>query len=295
VAAGATRKEVSVHLFCDPSKISRIETGRVTPSLRDVRDLLQFYGVKGVQRDDLLRLAHGAREKEPWWRAYDDVPDVRTYVALEESAVSICSYESLVIPGLLQVEEYARVIIGTLFPNLGCEKVERLVEVRLRRQSLLRKDDPVMLRVVLDEAALHRMLSEREVMRGQLRYLIEAASMPTMTFQLLPFSAGLHPGMAGPFTILSFADAADRDIVYFEDFTGNVYVEEPDQLEQYNAKFEQLQMAACSPEESTTALIELAKSYDLELDGVELSVACTVEKRSPFRKTELESGSVRGL
>jgi transcriptional regulator with XRE-family HTH domain len=262
-AAGLTRKQASAHLFCDSSKISRIETGRVTASPRDVRDLLQLYGVTGQQRDDLLRLACDARQREPWWHAYGDLPDVRTYVAFEEAAVSICSYESFAVPGLLQVEEYARLIIAAVLPDLHHETVERLVELRMTRQSMLCGDDPVTLRVVLDEAAIPRMISERKIMRRQLHHLIEAADMPKVTVQLLPFSAGPHPGMAGPFTILGFADAADQDVVYLESLTGDVYLDQPDQLNRYRAKFEHLQAVALPPDESTAFLVELARSCDL--------------------------------
>jgi hypothetical protein len=258
-AAGLTSKQASDHLFCTPSKISRIEKARVTANPRDVRDLLELYEVNAQQREELLRLAHEARQKEAWWHAYGDVPNVRTYIALEKAAASICYYESLVVPGLLQVEDYARLIISAIFPELRRERIERLVELRTTRQSLLCGDDPLTLVAVLDEAALHRLVSERQVMRRQLHRLIEAADLPNVTLQLLPFRAGPHSGMAGPFTILGFADAAVTGVVYLEHSSGDVYLDRADQVNRYRTRFEQLQAVAFTPDESTTFLVELAR------------------------------------
>lgn len=256
-AAGLTSKQASDHLFCTPSKISRIETGRVTANPRDVRDLLELYGANGQQREDLLRLAHEARQKETWWRAYGDVPDVRTLIAFEESAASICVYESLVIPGLLQVEDYARLILRAIFPNLPHERIERLVELRMTRQSLLEVDDPPTLEVVLDEAALHCLVSDRGVRERQLHRLIEAVGMPNVAFQLLAYRTGPHDGMAGPFTILSFVDPADPGVVHLEHSTGEVYLDRADQVDRYRTKFQHLQALACTPDESTAFLVDL--------------------------------------
>jgi hypothetical protein len=184
-------------------------------------------------------------------------------MAHERSAASICSYESLVIPGLLQVEEYTRLIIGGLFPDLTDQKVERLVELRMARQAILHGGNGVKLEVVLDEAALRRLSGERQVMRRQLRHLIDAASLPNVTVQLLPFQAGPHPGMAGPFTILGFADAADSDLVYIESSTGDVYIDQDDQLALYRTRFERLQAVALPPADSTAFLTELAEPAGL--------------------------------
>jgi transcriptional regulator with XRE-family HTH domain len=193
---GMTSEQVSAHLGCTPSKISRVETASVRANPRDVRDLLDLYRVNGRLGEDLLRLAQEARRKEDWWRAYRDVPDVRVYIALEQAASSILAYETLGIPGLLQVEGYARRITRAIFPDLDDRKVERLLELRMARQSLLDVDDAPTLEVVVDEAAIRRLTSQRELMWEQLKHLVDAAGRPNVTFQLLPFSAGPHGGMA---------------------------------------------------------------------------------------------------
>ncbi len=258
---GLTRKQVSEHLFCHISKVSRIETGKFTPNQRDVRDLLELYRVHGQFQDDLLRLAREARAKESWWETYDDVPDVRKYVSLEAVAVSIYSYESMAVPGIVQVAPYAKRILRAVFPSMRDDKVERLVELRMRRQTLLRSDVPATLWLVVDEAALHRIPDDPEILRPQLDRLIEAAGLGKVSFQIVPFSAGPHPGIAGPFTILEFAEAADRDIVYLEHSTGN-YVDQPPQVAEYKTKFSDLQSMARTPAQSLAALVELRHAAD---------------------------------
>lgn len=254
---GLTRKQVSEHLFCHISKVSRIETGKFTPNQRDVRDLLELYRVEGQVHDDLLRLARDARAKESWWEAYDDVPDVRKYVSLENAAHSICTYESHVLPGLVQVEPYAKHILNAVFPSMRQDRVERLVELRMRRRTSLGSEGPARLRLVVDEAALRRIPANPETLRPQVDRLIEVAGMEKVSFQIVPFAAGPHPGIAGPFTVLEFAAAADLDIVHLEHLTGNAYLDQPEQVEEYKAKFADLERLAWSPDESIAALLEL--------------------------------------
>jgi transcriptional regulator with XRE-family HTH domain len=200
--AGLTTDQVAGRLFCSPSKISRIETARVTGTLRDVRDMLELYEVSDQQRTDLLQLALEARQKDAWWHSCRDVPDVRTFMGFERATDSIRVYESLIIPGLLQVEHYACLITRSIFPTLNHETIKRHVELRLARQALLASDDAPTLSVVLDEAAIQHLVGMPHVIRDQLRHLTGAAHMPNVTFQVLPFAAGAHGGMIGPFMIL---------------------------------------------------------------------------------------------
>jgi transcriptional regulator with XRE-family HTH domain len=243
--AGLTLEQVAERLFCSMSKVSRIETARVTATIRDVRDLLDLYGIAGQQHDDLLRLAQQARQKGPWWHAFKGVHDVRTFFELERFAVSICIFECLLVPGLLQTREYVPLILARSFPHLSPQEVERLLELRLLRQSTLTGDDAPTLEVVVDEAALHRLVGGPQVMGRQLRRLVEAAQLPNVAFQVLPFMAGEHGGMAGPFTILGFPGDADRGVVHLEPRSGELYLDRPDQVEAYERLFRSLQAMAC--------------------------------------------------
>jgi transcriptional regulator with XRE-family HTH domain len=258
-AAGLTTDQVAAQLYCSPSKISRVETARVTAMLRDVRDMLELYQVSGQQQEDLLQLAREARQKDAWWHSCRDVPDVRTYMSFEKAAASIHVWESLIIPGLLQVEEYARLITRIIFSNLGEQELERHVELRMARQELLFRDEAPAVWVVLDEAALQRLVGMPTIIRHQLHHLTETARMPNVTLQVLPFRAGAHGGMIGPFTILGFPDSADPEVVHLESPTGDLYLDSTDQVHRYRILFKQLQVSALTPDESTVLLVDLAK------------------------------------
>jgi len=166
-AARLTCEEVAEHLECSASKISRVETGRVSVSPRDVRDMLELYGVPEQQRDSLVQLSRDSRQKG-WWHAYSDTiqPQFATYVGLESAASEIRVYEVNIIPGLLQTEDYARTMMRSGTMNGSHEDVERKVALRMARQPALTRDDPPMLWTVVDEAALRRRVGGTELMRS---------------------------------------------------------------------------------------------------------------------------------
>src|SRR6266853_228704 len=156
-AARLTCEEVAEHLECSTSKVSRIETGRVSVSPRDVRDMLDLYGVSAQQGASLVQLARDSRQKG-WWHAYSDTiqPQFATYIGLESAASEIRIYEVNLIPGLLQTEDYARAVIRAGMMNSPSEDVERSVALRMARQPAVTRDDPPKVWAVMDEAALRR-------------------------------------------------------------------------------------------------------------------------------------------
>src|SRR6185437_5766116 len=175
-AARLTCEEVAEHLECSASKISRVETGRVSVSPRDVRDMLELYGVTGKERDSLVQLARDSRQKG-WWHAYSDPhnPQIGTYVGLESAASEIRVYEVSLIPSLLQTEDYARAIITSGMMNGAGDNTERSVALRMARQPALTRAEPPLLWTVLDEAALRRRVGGAELMRAQLEHVLELA------------------------------------------------------------------------------------------------------------------------
>jgi transcriptional regulator with XRE-family HTH domain len=237
--AGVTIDQVAKELECSESKISRIETGQVTALPRDVDDMLKLYEVSDERRDELMQLAREARKKG-WWHAYGVVPR-SVYFGFEAAAEQISTYESMLIPGLLQTPAYARTILRTMHPNLSAEDIEQRVRVRKVRQDLLRQDDPPTVRVVLDEAVLRRPIGGPETMREQLDRLAEAAALPTVTIQVVPFHVGEHMGLFGPFTILSFREPSQSDVVYLENATRESFLEAEEELREYEYAFDQLQ------------------------------------------------------
>ena len=247
--AGITIDVVARRLGCSPSKVSRIETGHTSATPHDVENMLDICGVSRTISDELVEIASEARQKG-WWHPYSAVL-VGAYVGLESAASRIRSYEQQVIPGLLQSEEYAIAMIRTARSSDTDAELDRRVRVRMERQSLLIQDDPIDLWVVLDEAVVSRPVGGDDVMRDQLVRLVEAAELPNVTLQILPFQVGAHAGMDGPFAILDFPEAEDPDVVYAESATGGLFLEKADELQKYGTIFDTIQSTALTPEEST--------------------------------------------
>jgi hypothetical protein len=237
-----------------------VETAQVTATPRDVRDMLELYGVVGPQQDSLVQMAREARQKG-WWHKYRDYrSDQASYVGLEVAADSIRAYEALLIPGLLQITEYARSVIRALNPTASSEEIARRLELRLARQALISEANPPSLWVILDEAVLHRLVGGPGVMREQLNHLVEQAQLPNVTLQVLPNTAGAHPGMDGSFDILGFEEPGDPDVVHIENFTSQLYLERPEEVRRYTLIFDHLRAAALGPDDSSAFLAELAKN-----------------------------------
>ncbi len=259
-AARMTCEDVAEHLECSTSKISRIETGRVRVSPRDVRDMLDLYRVPEPQRDSLVQLARESRQKG-WWHAYSDTiePRFATYIGLESAASEIRIYEVTLIPGLLQTEDYARAVIAAGAVEGSPEAVERNVAFRMARQPALTSEDPPQLWAVLDEAALRRQVGGPGLMRLQLDHLLDLGGLPNVAIQVLPFGAGAHPAMGRPFVILAFPERADPDVVYLEDLTSALYVENVDEVDRYNVFFNHLRATALSFEDSAELITSVLK------------------------------------
>ncbi len=198
-ATGLTREEVARQLEWSPSTLFRIETGRSRPQPGNVRMLLELYGVTGPERDGLIQLTREARQPG-WWHSFRDVlPNpYEVYIGLEAGAASIRNFEPVVVPGLLQTADYAREIFRNGPIELDPDEVERLLEVRLARQQILAREDRPRLWAVIDEAVIHRVVGDTEVMRGQLRHLAGTAQQGKTTIQVVPYRAGAHAGTTGP-------------------------------------------------------------------------------------------------
>ena len=256
-AAGVTIDVVADRLGCSASKVSRIETGHTSATPRDVKDMLDIYGVQGSESEELVQIAREARQKG-WWHPYSTVL-TGAYVGLEAAARSVRAYEQQVVPGLLQTEQYAAAMICAARPDISVDETEQRVRVRMERQSLLIQDDPIDLWVVLDEAVVSRPVGGDEVMRDQLRRLAQAAELPNVTLQILPFEVGAHAGMDGTFAILDFPEVEDPAVVFAENATGGLFLEKSDELHRYAFIFDHIRSTALTPEESTKLITMLAE------------------------------------
>ncbi len=237
-------------------------------SPRDVRDISAIYGASPQEREYLIQLARDSRKKG-WWDAYKDAiePHFATYLGLESAAVEIRVYEAGLIPGLLQTQEYARAAISNgMLTGLGGD-VEQLVQLALTRTPALTAADAPRFWAVLDEAALRRQVGGPLVMREQLEHLLELARMPHVEIQVLPFEGGAHPAMGRTFVILSFADSGDPDVVYLEDLTSALYLEDADEVDCYNTSFDHLLAAGLSFTDSAALITEAISRTPVDQDA----------------------------
>ncbi|WP_340378149.1 helix-turn-helix transcriptional regulator [Streptomyces sp. SS7] len=258
---GMTAEQVAERLLVSQSKISRLENGRRSISQRDVRDLCGVYEVEDQRMvESLMEMAKDSRQ-QGWWHAFGDIP-YSVYIGLETDAESLRVYEPQTVTGLLQTRAYAEAIIRGALPERPEAEVDKRVQVRLRRQERITTEEgPLRLWVVLDEAALRRVVGSRLVMREQLEHLAELSRLPHVTVQVLPFEVGAHPGLNGQYTILEFADASDSSVVYIEGVTSDLYLEKAYDVQQYSVMYEHLRAQALNVEHSRRVIDDLAKEY----------------------------------
>jgi transcriptional regulator with XRE-family HTH domain len=262
---GLTVDQVAEQMLCSPSKVSRMETGQRGATQRDVRDLCRLYGVTDAAHAALMELAREGKQ-QAWWQSYE-LDNFATYVGLEEAAATIKQYQSTTIPGLLQTPEYARATAEVLIPEaspgvsrLSPERVDELVEVKLRRQEVLAMERSLQFAVVLDEAVLHRAVGGPAGMRVQLDRLIAVTNNHNVTIQIIPYGAGAHPAMDSTFTILEFAESVPS-VVYVEGLIGSLYVERSHDIARYERVFEHLRTIALTSQESIELIAKVSANY----------------------------------
>ncbi|MEV6558454.1 helix-turn-helix transcriptional regulator [Nocardia sp. NPDC051756] len=257
-AKGITPAAAGDHIRGSHAKISRLELGRTGYKDRDILDLLTLYGVtEPDQREMFLDLARKANEPG-WWHHYNDLlpPWFETYLGLEGAAQSIRTFEGQLVPGLLQTEDYTHAVIDVSHQSA---EAARRVELRAKRQEILELPGGPTLWAVLDEAVLHRPIGGKHVLRKQLEHLVEVSYKPSVTIQVLPFSAGVHAAAGSSFTLLRFAERELPDIVYLEQLTSAFYLDRSDDLEVYREVMDQVAVQAERPDQSRALLIAAAE------------------------------------
>ena len=258
-AAGFKREQVAARLRCAVSHISHLETMRNLPKGPELEVLLEFYGV-GERTAAFLDLVDAARRGRDWWLPFKgSVPEwLDLLLGMESSAVQIDSYDSMVVPGLFQTPAYAKAVIRAGEPELADAEVARRIELRMARQDVLtRQPDPPMVWSVLDESVLYRPAGEPQVLLEQLEHLLKLTDLPTLTIQLLPLEAGVHAGIEGTFTILTFPPelVGDPGVAYTEARTRGTYHEDPAEIMIYRNTLRRIQIHARTPQETRTLLV----------------------------------------
>jgi transcriptional regulator with XRE-family HTH domain len=258
---GLTREQVAERIGCAPVTITRIETGQSGARVGEVSLMLEVYGVTGDEREALLQVAKDAR-KRGWWHPYSStMPSwFQVYVGLEEEAASIQDYQPEVVPGILQVEAYARAtyLAEAIVPSE--DEINRQTTLRMERQKrLLEADNAPEMWFVCNEAVIRRVVGGRNAMKDQLDWLVALSRQPNITIQVLPFTAGAHPGMQGGFRILSFPEPADPAVVYVEYRRGSLYLEKVDDVHSYTLVFNHLRAQALGRDESRVLIASAAQ------------------------------------
>jgi hypothetical protein len=260
-AAGVSPDRAGYEIRASRSKISRMENGRVGFKHRDVADLLTLYGITDEQkRDSMLSLARQANTPG-WWSKYSDVLAgwFEAYLGLEGAASVIRTFELQFVHGLFQTEDYARAVTLLGYRTAPAEEIERRVSLRLKRQDLLTGPEPPQVWSVVDEAALRRPVGGRAVMRAQLKRLAEIARLPNVTIQVVPFGRGGHAAASGSFTILRFREPELPDIVYIEQLTSALYLDNRDDVDHYLEVMNNLSTEALTPARTARFLTEITR------------------------------------
>jgi transcriptional regulator with XRE-family HTH domain len=253
---GLTREEAGEAIRASEWKIHRLENGQVGFKERDIIDLLRLYQVTDPDEVAAFLLLTREANSPGWWQHYGDVLPrwFRTFVDLESAATLIRTYEGQFIPGLLQTDDYMRAVVQGAHLEESPEELGRRVRLRMARQILLTREHPPRLWAVVDEAALRRPVGGPEVMRGQLERLIDAAKLPNVTLQILPFGEGAHPAMVGSFSVLRFPDEELPDVVYIEHLTSALYLNKPEEVDQYLHVMESICVRAAAPDRTVELL-----------------------------------------
>jgi transcriptional regulator with XRE-family HTH domain len=251
-AKGVTRQQAGRAIRGSESKISRLELGRHGIKERDLVDLLALYEVTdAAEREVALEWArHG--NQTGWWQPYSDIAPTWqiTYLGLEQAASVIRSYHAQVLPELLQTEDYARAVAQVRHLGVDQTLMKYLVELQLARQHILHRPGPPRLWTVVDEAALRRVIGDPAVMRDQLEQLLRLSELPHIRLQVLTFTAGGHPAIAGSFTMLRFPGDLVPDVIYLEQLTTASFPDRDSDHHRYLHVMNRLGTLALEPEES---------------------------------------------
>ncbi|MER5620458.1 helix-turn-helix transcriptional regulator [Streptosporangium sp. NPDC002544] len=261
VERGLSMQEVAERMELTAASISRIETGRRGIRPRDLRAFLDMYEVPEADRDPMLALSREARQRG-WWQNYGDVlpGEYATLIGLEAEATSVKTYQQTLVPGLLQTADYARAVVAATRPGDMPEEIERRVSVRMERQKRLADDNPLELSVILGEGVVRQHVGTAEITASQLKHLAEVGRQPNIMIQILPYRAGAHQAMTGSFNIVGFPAPSDLDVIYLENMSSGLYLEDSADVRRYVAVFDYLRAAALSPADTTVMLMNASNN-----------------------------------
>jgi len=226
---GFTQRDVANEMDWSLSKLIRIETGAVSVSTTDLRALLGHYGVVDPDRvAELVEMAKAARQRSWWYRYRNQITtEFKVLLGYESSATVIRNFEPLLVPGLLQTEEYASEVLRIL--EVPHADIQDMVDLRAERQERLVRPDGPMLHFIVDENVMHRLVGSPALMRAQIRRMRELAQGPNITLRVIPFSAGLYSRARVAYQLLEFPEIEDEDVLFIENASGDIVIRESSQ------------------------------------------------------------------
>lgn len=263
IAAGLTCLDVAKALDCSESKISRMETGDRGLYADDVSAILGFLRVPAAKRTELLALVREGEERN-WHEIHGKLPtNWKDLIRFESEATAVRNYEPTLFPGLAQVADYSRAIISGANPKLTSAEIDTLVATRMTRQVIFSRHPAPIIHLIVDETVLTRPACSPEIMRAQLRHLLNLNERSMVTIQVVPFRTKAHPGLTGPFVLLDFE--SNPSVAYMDSCGTSSFLEEDQQIERVKVAWQGIRAVALSPEES----MRLVASALGELTGQE--------------------------
>jgi hypothetical protein len=262
-----TQDQVAKAMEWSLSKMNRIEKAKSTISINDLKALLSLYDITDEERiAELLALARavgkaGTARRSSWWKSYSDVapPELLELIDLESAASAISQFETMFVAGILQTEEYASSVLQVFYDEKSVpERVAALVDLRTRRRDLLTAKNAPKFSFLLDESVIHRQVGGSATTSQQLQHLISRAELPNVTIRIVPFTAGIHPGMKGPFELIQFADTPDENIVFREITSDDSISDDPAEAQNYLDAFTRITAVSLSPSDSVDRLRKAA-------------------------------------
>jgi transcriptional regulator with XRE-family HTH domain len=266
---GQSQKEVADALAWSPSKLLRIENGAVGITMTDLRALLDHYGVRDRKRvDELIRIAHESRKLSTATYGKSVPGSAIKFYNFRSSALRVRNLETLLVPGLLQTEEYANAVIRAFAnPDDSASDLDDRVVARMDQQALLDREGRPELYFIVDEAALWRWMGGLDVMRNQLEHLKKVAERPRLTIQVVPFRLGAHGGLRGSFQILEFAEGEDY-VLFLENARGDLISRDLEsEAERYLTLFWELESVATKPWELNAFIDHVIANLETKMDG----------------------------
>jgi transcriptional regulator with XRE-family HTH domain len=241
--------------------VNRYESNRGPVKWLVVDALCRAYDTTDEERSALVSLAKSANV-QGWWKSYNDaIPGwITPLLTLEDEAAEECHWANTYVPGLLQTRAYATSVIQAAEVRADPELIERMVDVRMKRQDVLKRESPPHIWAILDESVVRRRVGTHQVMAEQLGHLRAAASTPHVTVQILPFSVGAHAAESTSFIIIRGSEPT-LDVVHLSNLSGALYLEKPGELERHRVVFEYLRSQALSPSDTSTLLAELVGEF----------------------------------